>query len=195
MADLIGENGKVHAFEATNFAFQKLKQNRELNPHLSNRLSIHHCLLTDPESKHVPQQVSASWSVKTSLDDPGRNNLDQGFWHSTKNAKVISLDSWAEENHIERLDAIKLDVDGNEVSVLLGAQKILAKFKPLIMVEFSPIHFEDREDTFAQQVEALTGLGYVFTDLDGKEFPQSATEIESMIPRGVLVNVLAQIPT
>lgn len=48
----------------------------------------------------------------------------------------ITLDSVA--NKLDKLDFIKMDIEGYELSALHGATKLLAKFKPKLYVEFNP---------------------------------------------------------
>ncbi len=45
------------------------------------------------------------------------------------------LDSWVKRNALDRLDVIKMDVQGAEDLVLLGAQEVLSKFKPTLLIE------------------------------------------------------------
>lgn len=48
---------------------------------------------------------------------------------------VMSLDHWVEEAKLERLDWLKLDVEGAEREVLEGALVTIEKFRPKIMIE------------------------------------------------------------
>lgn len=52
----------------------------------------------------------------------------------------ITLDSVA--NKLDKLDFIKMDIEGYELSALHGATKLLAKFKPKLYVEFNPYVLE-----------------------------------------------------
>ncbi|WP_165937811.1 FkbM family methyltransferase [Methylobacterium segetis] len=47
------------------------------------------------------------------------------------------LDDIAAEAGITRLDAIKIDIEGLEHEALLGASEILARFEPVVMLEFN----------------------------------------------------------
>jgi protein O-GlcNAc transferase len=50
--------------------------------------------------------------------------------------EIRALDSVAEERSIERVDFIKVDVEGEERSVLEGAERLLVREAPLLMIEF-----------------------------------------------------------
>ena len=71
------------------------------------------------------------------------------YEHATAEVEVITIDSLK----LERLDFLKIDVEGMEVEVLTGAAASIEKFKPPLMIE---IIKTDRAavDTF------LKGLGY-----------------------------------
>src|SRR6202158_5363177 len=45
LAQLVGPNGRVTAFEPTDYAFRKLGRNLELNPELKSRVTACHCFL------------------------------------------------------------------------------------------------------------------------------------------------------
>jgi len=49
--------------------------------------------------------------------------------------KTISLHEYLERRRIERLDVIKIDVEGGELEVLRGARRMLADLRPLIICE------------------------------------------------------------
>lgn len=75
--------------------------------------------------------------------------------------KVTTLDHWVEEVGLKRLDFIKIDVEGAEAKVLLGAEHALRKFHPTILFEQAPqnsIRFDNAG--LESCVHILTSLGY-----------------------------------
>ena len=48
--------------------------------------------------------------------------------------KVVPLDSYL-KNKIERLDVLKVDVEGMELDVLMGANDLIVRYRPLIYIE------------------------------------------------------------
>jgi FkbM family methyltransferase len=48
---------------------------------------------------------------------------------------IVSIDSFMENQKIEKCDLIKIDVDGIELNILMGAKKFLKKFNPIFIVE------------------------------------------------------------
>jgi len=53
------------------------------------------------------------------------------------------LDSFVAENNIDRIDFLKIDIQGAEVEFLKGARESINKFKPKIMVELNNKNLED----------------------------------------------------
>lgn len=51
---------------------------------------------------------------------------------------TVRLDDWVAERGLDRLDLLKLDIEGAEPFALLGAAETVARFRPLLLVEFNP---------------------------------------------------------
>jgi FkbM family methyltransferase len=52
---------------------------------------------------------------------------------------AVRVDTWARKNGIERLDLLKLDVEGSEVGVLGGAEQTIRRFRPTTVIECNPV--------------------------------------------------------
>lgn len=198
LSQRVGPEGRVIAVEATDFALKKLKQNLSLNPELEARTTVVHAFLCDPDRSDLPAYVSASWSLNGGIASPSRNALDLGYAKPTLGARTLTLDELVDEfvqdNGLERVDALKIDVDGHEVSVLRGARKTLQRYSPLVYIECSPIHYEAMKTSFHEQIDLLLAEGYRFEDVFGRVLPSDAEQIRASIPRGTLVNLLAKKP-
>lgn len=56
---------------------------------------------------------------------------------------LLRFDDWIDQSSVERLDVVKIDVEGAEVDALRGMRKSLARFKPrLVVVEVVPTLLE-----------------------------------------------------
>jgi len=51
----------------------------------------------------------------------------------------VTLDQFAAENMVDRVDIIKLDIEGGELGALCGAEGILREWHPLLLVEFNAL--------------------------------------------------------
>ena len=61
----------------------------------------------------------------------GANRVDPA---GSENAKIITLDSYVRKKNISHVDFIKLDVEGAELDVLIGARTTIARFKPILAI-------------------------------------------------------------
>ena len=48
--------------------------------------------------------------------------------------EAVALDDFVKEQGLEKVDVIKLDVEGAERAVLKGAKKTIKKFKPILLI-------------------------------------------------------------
>lgn len=64
---------------------------------------------------------------------------------------------------LQKLDFIKIDVEGNEMQTLRGAKKTIEKFKPILMVEMEQRHHEDNLWTL---ISEIADWGYSVNYLD-----------------------------
>lgn len=71
--------------------------------------------------------------------------------------KVSKLDDI--ELNVNRVDWMKLDVEGAEVDVLQGAEKLISRFRPKVLVE----NHQFKDNTIEQRVrDTMNGHGYKF---------------------------------
>ena len=61
----------------------------------------------------------------------GANRVDS---NGSETAKIVTLDSYVRENNLSSIDFIKLDVEGSELDVLIGARTTIARFKPILAI-------------------------------------------------------------
>lgn len=62
------------------------------------------------------------------------------LWQDTSKmilSQTKSVDDLVEELHIPKVDFIKIDVEGAELDVLAGAEKTLARWRPMLIMEFN----------------------------------------------------------
>ena len=89
--------------------------------------------------------------------------------YKTINVKCMRLDDFIIKQKINKLDFIKIDVEGNELNVIYGAAKSIKKFKPIILIEI-----EQRVHDFSinKIFDYILELGYTikFYDLNNLSF-------------------------
>ena len=164
LADVVGPQGKVHTFEPNPTNFSRLSANFDLNPALKERVVLNNVGIGD-------EPGTLFWS-----EDPG--NPGNGMLGATGDieSKIITLDSYCEANGIEKLDFMKVDVEGMELQVFKGAERALKRFKPTIYFEtLSRFSSGPEADNFDRIEAYLVSLGYTMNKLhaDGSVTPSS----------------------
>lgn len=146
-AQKIGKTGRVYAFEPVPDIFARLKANIELNGFVNI----------------VPVPIalfSARGVAKLSICHDGSSSIFRQV--STKYVEVLreTLDAFVEREGIKRVDAIKLDVEGAELHVIQGAHQTIQRFKPILMVEFSPANLQTAGTSPEELFETIVSYGY-----------------------------------
>jgi len=188
----VGERGRVIAIEPTDFAFGKLRRNLALNPVLAARVDTRQALLVAPGGAKEPEPVYASWPL-AARDD--LHPLHLGQLMSTSGARALSLDELLAPLALERIDFIKIDIDGHECAALSGARDALLRYRPVIVMELAPYVLRERDTDLAELLGLLAPVGYRFVDADtGVGLPFDAAALEALIPHGGCRNVVAMPP-
>ncbi|HKP54361.1 MAG TPA: FkbM family methyltransferase [Chloroflexia bacterium] len=133
LSRLVGESGKVFAFEPDPANAKRLRENTSLNNTANVRL--------------VPQAVSGDEGmVRFQSDRETMSHVVTGT-HSggTERAGIIevsatTLDTFVIGGHNPPPHFIKLDVEGHEDVVLSGSLRILKEHRPLILCEVHNAH-------------------------------------------------------
>lgn len=186
LAMLSGPHGKVHAFEPTDFAFGKLSRNISLNPVLSRRIEASQVFLGESLSRPMPGSVPSAWPLRV---EPGLDPHHGGRPERLTGCRRDTLDDWMDRTNPRRIDLFKLDVDGHEIEVLQGAERLLRAHRPVMIAEFAPYVFLEKPGGFGRFVELLTGFGYEARTLKGKALPLDSS-LETLIPHGAGVNAI-----
>lgn len=77
---------------------------------------------------------------------------------------VSTLDHYVGESDLTKIDAIKIDVEHHELSVLKGAMKVVERFRPAILMETDP-----NGPKFIEASNLLIALGYRYELVVGAE--------------------------
>ena len=191
LAQLVGFEGKVYSFEPTAYAFVKQKANILLNPQLSSRIEAKQMMLVATSEDPLPESIYSSWPLEVADDLHGEH---RGRLMGTEGAIKRTLDDFVQSAGINKIDFIKLDVDGNENDILRGGKTIIEKFKPQIMLELAPYVYDETPDKFEQLLNELWDMGYHFFDIATRRLlPKSVEKIRKIISPGSCLNVLAKV--
>lgn len=167
LARFVTDKGEVHALEASEWAYGRLKANIELNGFswvTANRLAV--------GAESVPTR---------------RLVLPCGYWldgrdtGAPQEVPVTSVDDYVSHRGIDRVHAIKTDTDGMEPEVFRGARRTLERDRPTLLFEVHPLHLSRAGSSLPEIVKDLSGYGYVFhreTDLERSVDPLAIPDRE-----------------
>ncbi len=188
MGKSVGKTGRAYAIEATEYAYEKLTDNIRLNPSIEKNITTTHSIFSSQASPNDGIEIHSSWPFET---DSERHESHQGVFKTTGTAPITCLDDYVKAQGIERLDLIKIDVDGNESDVLAGGQNTLTSMQPVLLMEVAPdYHTPNHTKGFYNIHELLTGIGYVFYSFEGKPLPADSEKLAATIPAGASRNVV-----
>lgn len=178
VASLVGEFGRVYSFEPVPWAMAKLKRNLSLNRF--NNVVTEQVALSDENISGIEMEFRASFKLEAPQGVDSQGQIDNGWWQECDRVvtKMQTLDSYVAERGIDRVNLIKLDVDGFEGKVIRGALNTLRKHKPTLIMEIAPAWVEMRGDSAIAIGNQLAEIGYrCFTEVAFEEF----SDIEKMI--------------
>ena len=183
--------GKVYAFEPTDYAYGKLLRNLALNPLISgDGVVAVQAMLVAEDGVSVDHEIYSSWPL---VNGRTLHADHQGELKTTKGAQAVSFDSFVRMQGIQRIDFIKLDVDGHEPDVLRGAELSLRRFHPTILMEWSPNLFTD--DAMNSALSRLLEIGYeLFDGTSGKFISGGSKELDRRTPHKGSLNILLKMP-
>ena len=117
---------RVYAFEPQPKVFEVLEKNIALNA-LTSQVSLVNAAL-------------GATTGRSSLSRARADNLGAASFAQEAHGDfpLTTLDTIVPKSEHGRITFIKIDVEGNELAVLQGAQSILAKSRPLLWVEVLP---------------------------------------------------------
>lgn len=149
MAQIVGEKGKIYAFEANPTVSKYLSQSIKIN----NLNSI--VTLFEKAAGDIPGQSFLDFGIE---NIGGGHLVDYGSSSSVK-TEIVRLDDVIKEEHI---DILKMDAEGFELKILKGSKSIIDKNIDhiIIMMEFIPTHLENQKSDPKELVKLLKSYGF-----------------------------------
>jgi FkbM family methyltransferase len=155
----LAPQGTVHAFEPGSYALSILK--RVIAVRGLKNVKLHTVGLSDKKMTldlHMP--VKQSGSVGFGLAHIGDDKAVDPRATVSEQIPLDRLDDVAKATKIERVDFIKIDVEGWELRALTGGEELIARNHPVIMLEMVDRFLQRAGDSSAALFKFLYGHGY-----------------------------------
>ncbi|KKT29432.1 MAG: Methyltransferase FkbM family [Candidatus Azambacteria bacterium GW2011_GWC2_45_7b] len=169
LSKLVGRAGAVYAFEPDEANFKMLKSNTE---HLKN-VKTYQLAVSDRRGS-VDFYLSGGRS--------GNHSTIAGVVLDQKKVTVeaVDLDSFFVDAKIQRVDFIKMDIEGGEPAALAGMKNVILKSGNIILVsEFAPAWLRKAGVEPLNYLNNLRALGFeISADRGGEILPFNPTESE-----------------
>ena len=146
---------KVFAFEPVPEIYEELKSNIKLN--FCQNIILFNCALGN-------QNESILFNVSDFEGGSGASSENLKFGKEIKVSKR-KLDDLMNDQNLDNIDFLKIDIEGGELNMLKGAEKLIEKYKPKMLLEIVDIHCDRFEHLPEDICNFLFNKGY-----DGRYF-------------------------
>ena len=160
LSRLVGENGRVHAFEPVTESFDRLSA-RVKSFDLTN-VRCWKTAIGDGSVSTAEMIIPAEDSQQASLVAHSCGSWAGNVSTETESVEITSLDTFLTEHNIGVVDFIKLDVEGAELSVLRGGHGCFTRSKPILHIEINSDWLRDFGTTAFEVAQLLRSYGYGF---------------------------------
>jgi FkbM family methyltransferase len=116
-SNAVGASGKI-------FAFDPISEHLEILAHNTRQFPHHNVVV-------MPYGLS---DKNTDFDPIVLNHYSPGFRSGNQDIPLRSIDYLVRDKVIDKIDFIKLDIEGAEMETLLGAQESISRFKPKLAI-------------------------------------------------------------
>ena len=152
------KTGTIYSFEPQRLVFQLLCANLAIN-NLHN-VHAHNIALGEINTRikilepnyNIPADFGTFSLIKNTIENKTTELI----------VDMLTVDTFFTSNEINRIDLIKIDVEGMDLAVLRGAEKTIKKYLPVIFVEY----FDNNINMFREIEEFLSQFHYKIETID-----------------------------
>lgn len=119
---------------------------------------------------HIPKKGNGLQDTRASLEDMG-DAVEK------IEIKTITLDDWAKQENVSKIDLVKIDVEGHEFDTIKGCKTILENIKPTFIIE---IELRHAKYEINEIFDFIKGYGYEVFYFDRKTLSLLPFEVSQM---------------
>lgn len=149
LAARISNDGKIFGFEPNPVVLERCKKNVSLNPSLKN-ISL--------QSVALGREAGEFFLKIHDERNKGMNSLSASG--EGEKIKTISFDSFVEKQKLNQINLMKIDVEGFEMNILLGAEKTIRRFHPVLFIEVDDEMLKRQHASAKELIGWLVQYGY-----------------------------------
>ena len=177
LAQALNPQASIHAFEPIARFASELEQNCRLNDF---RIRIWQQAVSNQDGETVIYDLPLKQHYHASLIESEASRHYGGGLIKRK-VHTICLDTFIQKQGLERVDLMKIDVEGYEPEVLEGMGDSLAAMRPTLLLEI-------QSDERARRIEAvLKDLGYAYFDIDERGGTKPVSHLTRSSTRNYLI--------
>jgi FkbM family methyltransferase len=184
----VAPKARIYAFEPSAFAFDVLRTCMAWHG-ISDRVTPVHAAVADKPGELLlvtPRKTSGrmgrayAYVAESAPEGPARPDV-QDVGLETQPTPVITLDDYCREQGIDRVDFIRMDIEGAEQLALEGAREVIDRDRPHVLLEIHPTMLPARFGGSAEAVvEFFRARGYRMFALNGDRLEERTAVVEDL---------------
>ncbi|MDR2724084.1 MAG: FkbM family methyltransferase [Holosporaceae bacterium] len=154
---VVGAEGCIYAIEPSSRDYTRLVDNINING--LNKIIFSYQLALSEKSGQRRLLIAAE--ERSALNTVGSEIVSKGVEIiGDEVVNTLTLDEFIEKEKIQRMDVLKLDIEGSEVKALRGAKDTLKKHHPAIILGFNRNALKSCDTDYLELQKILDESGY-----------------------------------